>query len=94
MEDLLLILILGILFVAGYFVMNGLDKFLEKNNRIIKKEKPVVNENEPASCVMLTEKLSDEEIAHELREFRKNHKNTKIMIYEETESFFCENKEQ
>lgn len=86
MDDVLLIIALVVMFVFGYFLMTRLDKFFIKNNRNEKNNDDTPLENASASCVMLTEKLSDEEIAEELKRFRKSHRNTRIMLYEEEEA--------
>lgn len=91
MEELLLILALAIMFIAGFFVMKSLDRFFERNKRETRTEDSSTHENEPASCVMLTGDLSDKEIAEELRRFRRSHENTRIMLYEEAESFTDKN---
>lgn len=85
MEDILLILVVIAAVVFGYFIICRLDSFLENNSQQIKKKirSEDLEENESAACVMLTDELSDEEIAGELRRFRKSHNNTRILIYEE-----------
>ncbi len=86
MRDILLILTVLSVFVFGYFVMARLDKFLNENRKAIEKE----TEKKEPSCVMLTEELSEEEIAEEVRRFRKKHENTRIVLYDSTHTAFAE----
>lgn len=86
MKNAVLVVALAGLFTFGYFLMGKLDRFLEENRRATKTEKnidEIENVNEAASCVMLTGDLTDEEIADELRRFRKKHENARIMIYDD-----------
>ena len=77
-RDILLILcVLGV-FVFGYFLMARLDKFLDENRKSIEKE----NEKREPSCVMLTEEMSDEEIATEVKRFRDKHASARIILYD------------
>ena len=64
-DIVLIISVLGI-FVLGFFLMARLDKFLDENRRAIEME----NEKREPSCVILTEEMSDEEIAAEVKRFR------------------------
>ncbi len=78
LRDIILILsVLGV-FAFGYFVMRKLDKFLDENRKAIEKE----NEKKEPSCVMLTEEMSDEEIAEEIRRFREKHESARIVLYD------------
>ena len=80
-RDILLILcVLGV-FVFGYFLMARLDKFLDENRKTIENE----NENREPSCVMLTEEMSDEEIATEVKRFREKHASVRIVLYDSTD---------
>lgn len=86
LRDIILILsVLGI-FVFIYFLMKRLDKFLNENRKTIEKE----NEKKEPSCVMLTEEMSDEEIAEEVRRFRQKHESTRIVIYDSTDTELSE----
>ena len=86
-RDILLILcVLGV-FVFGYFLMARLDKFLDENRKAIEKE----NEKREPSCVMLTEEMSDEEIATEVKRFRDKHASTRIVLYDSTDTESLEN---
>ena len=77
-RDILLILcVLGV-FVFGYFLMARLDKFLDENRKAIEKE----DEKREPSCIMLTEDLSDEEIAEDIKLFRQKHEGTRIVLYD------------
>jgi len=85
-RDILLILcVLGV-FVFGYFLMARLDKFLDENRKAIEKE----NEKRELSCVMLTEEMSDEEIATEVKRFRDKHASARIVLYDSTDTELSE----
>ena len=73
-------------FAYGYFLMAKLDKFLDENRKAIEKE----NEKEDPTCVMLTEKMSDEEIAAEVKRFRDRHTGTRIILYDCTDTELSE----
>lgn len=89
MTDILLILsVLGV-FAFGYFLMTRLDKFLDENRVAIQKE----NEKKEPSCIMLTEEMSDEDIADEVRRFREKHESTRILLYDSTDTDFLESVE-
>ena len=75
-DIILIISVLGV-FVFGYFLMARLDKFLDENRKTIENE----NENREPSCVMLTEEMSDEEIATEVKRFRDKHSSARIVLY-------------
>ena len=81
----LAILVLGV-FVFGFFLMARLDKFLDENRKAIEKE----NEKREPSCVMLTEELSDEEIATEVKRFRDKHASARIVLYDSTDTELSE----
>ena len=81
-RDILLILcVLGV-FVFGYFLMARLDKFLDENRKAIEKE----NEKREPSCVLLTEEMSDEEVATEVKRFRDKHASARIVLYDSTDT--------
>ena len=85
-RDILLILcVLGV-FVFGYFLMARLDKFLEENRKAIEKE----NEKREPSCVILTEEMSDEEIATEVKRFRDKHIGARIVLYDSADKELSE----
>lgn len=71
-------LILAVLggFALGYFVMSGLDRFLNANRKATEKEP----EKKEPSCVMLTQDMTDEEIVSEIRRFREKHECVRIVI--------------
>ena len=77
--------ILGV-FVFGYFLMARLDKFLDENRKAIEKE----NEKREPSCVMLTEEMSDEEIATEVKRFRDKHAGARIVLYDSSDTELSE----
>lgn len=85
-RDMLLILCVPGVFVFGYFLMARLDKFLEENRKAIEKE----NEKREPSCVMLTEEMSDEEIATEVKRFRDKHASARIVLYDSADTEFSE----
>ena len=85
-RDILLILcVLGV-FVFGYFLMARLDKLLDENRKTIEKE----DEKREPSCVMLTEEMSDEEIATEVKRFREKHASARIVLYDSTDTELSE----
>ena len=85
-RDILLILcVLGV-FVFGCFLMARLDKFLDENRKTIENE----NEYREPSCVMLTEEMSDEEIATEVKRFRDKHASARIVLYDSLDTKLSE----
>ena len=84
-DIILIISVLGV-FVFGYFLMARLDKFLDENRKTIENE----NEKREPSCVMLTEEMSDEEIATEVKRFRDKHTSARIVLYDSTDTELSE----
>ncbi len=84
-DIILIISVLGV-FVFGYFLMSRLDKFLDENRKAIEKE----NEKKEPSCVMLTEDMSDEEIAEEVKRFRDKHECARIFLYDSADTELSE----
>ena len=84
-DIIIIISVLGV-FVFGYFLMTRLDKFLDENRKTIENEK----ENREPSCVMLTEEMSDEEIATEVKRFRDKHASARIVLYDSTDTKLSE----
>ena len=84
-DIILIISVLGV-FVFGYFLMARLDKFLDENRKAIENE----NENREPSCVMLTEEMSDEEIATEVKRFRDKHASARIVLYDSADTELSE----
>ena len=84
-DIVLVISVLGV-FVFGYFLMAKLDKFLCKNRKAIEKE----NEKREPTCVMLTEEMSDEEIAEEVKRFRDKHNGARIVLYDSSDTKLSE----
>jgi len=80
--------VLGV-FVFGYFLMARLDKFLDENRKAIEKE----NEKREPSCVLLTEEMSDEEIATEVKRFRDKHASARIVLYDSSDTELPESME-
>ena len=70
----------------GYLLMARLDKFLDENRKAIEKE----NEKREPSCVMLTEEMSDEEVAAEVKRFRDKHASARIVLYDSTDTELSE----
>ena len=84
-DIVLIISVLGI-FVLGFFLMARLDKFLDENRRAIEME----NEKREPSCVILTEEMSDEEIAAEVKRFRDKHAAARIVLYDSQDTDLSE----
>lgn len=89
LKDCILIILVCGFGILGYCLMAGLDKFLDEHHEIMKKE---TKKREP-SCVMLTEAMSDEEIAEEIRRFRSKHEGTRIVLYDSLDMELSENME-
>lgn len=84
-DIILIISVLGV-FVFGYFLMKRLDQFLDENRKAIEKE----NERKEPSCVMLTEEMSDEEIAREVKQFREKHAGIRIVLFDSADTELSE----
>ena len=84
-DFLLTLCVLGV-FVFGYFLMARLDKFLDENRKAIEKE----DEKREPSCIMLTEEMSDEEIATEVKRFRDKHIGARIVLYDSLDTELSE----
>lgn len=76
MKDIVLLISFLCMLVFGYFIMSRLSKFLDGNRKAIEKE----SEKEDASCVILTENLSEEDAVEEFRRFYKKHKDVCIVL--------------
>ena len=85
-RDILLILCVPGVFVFGYFLMARLDKFLDENRKTIENE----NEKKEPTCIMLTEEMSDEEIATEVKRFRDKHIGAHIVLYDSLDTELSE----
>ncbi len=81
MKDAALIIAVIGAFIYGYFLMGKLDKFIEENRKNVEK----ASENKVHSCVTLADNLTDEEIMEEIRRFRANHEEMRIMLYDNTD---------
>lgn len=77
MKDAVLLIILIIVFVSGYFVMKKFDVFMDNNLKDIE-DNP--EKSEP-SYIVLTQELSDDEILEEIQQLRNDNRNTDIYIY-------------
>ena len=84
-DIILIISVLGV-FVFGYFLMARLDKFLDENRKAIEKEE----EKKEPSCILLTEEMSDEEIATEVKRFRDKHTSARIVLYDSSDTELSE----
>jgi hypothetical protein len=79
---LLALLIMAAIFAYGYYLMGKLDHFHENTHKTIERDTiDDPSEVMDPSCVMLPEDLPEEEIAHEIDYFRKNHQNVQIILY-------------
>jgi hypothetical protein len=58
--------------------MKRLDKYICESRKDIENDR----EKEEPSCIILTEKMSGEEVENEIRKFREQHKNTRIILYD------------
>lgn len=76
MNELLIVICVLALFLIGFFLVKLIDRFTEKNRKAISRQSEIVQ----PSCVMLTDDLSDEQIADEIRTFRQHHAETKIIL--------------
>lgn len=82
MKEVLLISLILVLFIFGYFLTNSLDKFLdEKRNEI---ENP--EEIKEPSFIVLKDHMSDDEIITEIQKFRKKHHNITVCLYDSDET--------
>lgn len=87
---LLVSVLLGIL-VFGYFLMGRLDNFLNENRKALEQNG---RQQEP-SRILLTDEMTDEELAREISDFRSRHAHMRLILYdaaEETEQDFPEKK--
>ena len=84
--SIILILAMSGVFTFGFYLMGKLDKFLDENRKAIEKE----NESREPSCVMLTEEMSDEEIATEVKRFRDKHASARIVLYDSADTELSE----
>lgn len=80
MMEILLLAAILILFVYGYHIMGKLDRFLAGKHDSIEDTSEVVD----PSCVMLTEDMPEERILDEIRLFRKKHKHTQIILFDDS----------
>ncbi len=76
MKDFLLILIIVAALAGGYFVMGWIDRFLASSCR----NEPSAYQKQAPSCIMLTDRLSDEELIRSVRQFAKQHGPTCIIL--------------
>lgn len=75
----LFIVILSALAAAGFgfFLMTRLDRLIDGNGKAIRDE----SETEEPYCVMLTQDMTDEEIASEIKKFREHHTGSRVVLY-------------
>ncbi len=76
-QDVILLAALLGLFACGFFIMRRLGGFADENRKAAERQ----NEPEEPACILLTAVMSDEEIAEEIRNFRKKHKGARIVLY-------------
>ena len=67
--------------VFGYFVVSGLDRFLDANRRATKRN----YEEKKPSRVVLTDDTPDEEILDEIHRFRDDHENACIILCDDAD---------
>lgn len=80
MKTAIIILVILIYLILGCFLMMKVNDFIESNRRE-SSEKP---ERKDPSCVILVGEQTEENIIYSLRDFRKSHSNTRILIYDST----------
>lgn len=78
MKEALIIAIPIAIFLLGYFLMSGFDRFLGENRETIENE----SEKQEPSCVMLPDEMTEAEIVEEVKKFRKNHGKVRIVMYD------------
>ena len=78
MNEFLIVLIVLAVFVGGYYVMGGIDRFLARSLN----NEPLEYQQRPPCSMMLTDSLSDEELIHSIRHFAAQHKQTVIILRE------------
>lgn len=81
MREILLLLGVVCVFAIGYFLIKGLDDSLEESREEYEKR----SDKKEASCVMLDDDLSDEQLLEEIHRFRQKHTHTIIYLMEKTE---------
>lgn len=77
MKEIILIVCIIVFGGLGYFVMGRVDKFLDKNYK--KDEKLQLK----PKTKILDNDLTENEIINEIKEFKKENPNGKIILYEE-----------
>lgn len=77
MTSTFLIIAIIVAFIFGFIVVAKMDNFLKKDKKTRKKGK---DSEEPAR-IMLTDGMTDEEIAREVQQFRKKHKDIRVVFY-------------
>lgn len=80
MGEVALALVVLAMLASGFFLIPKLDKFIEENRNAIENE----SETAEPSCIMLTEDLTEEEIAAEISRFRTSHGKMRVIIYDST----------
>lgn len=82
MKDAILVITVLATIVFGYFVVSGIDKFIDNNQKAISRD----HEKTEPSHIMLTEDTPDDVILDEVKRFRDSHKKICIIICEETDA--------
>lgn len=79
MADILILISVLIIFIAGFFVMNKIDIFFSESYQNPK------NESNKPSVVFLTDHLTDEEILKEIHDFKEKYSNPEIILYDNSD---------
>ena len=85
-DIILVVTVLGVIMVFGFFVMKRLDKFLDENRKHIEQEE---KKKEP-SCVMLTTDMTDEELIKNIRTYEKKRGDAYITLYQREDQLYDE----
>ncbi len=88
-DIMLIVSLLGVI-IFGFFIMKRLDAFLEQNRKAVEEK----NRKCEPHYIIFDADASEEDIIKEIDEFRKKHKNTKIVVYDSDDTYapeFMEN---
>ncbi len=86
MTDILLLVAIIPFFLAGFFIMKKVDRFVFENEKMIREE---IKLKKPSS-VRLSGSMSLIEIDKEIEKFRKSHPNFEIILRDEDMSGYDE----
>lgn len=87
MLDVIVVIGTSLMFLFGWFLMKGLDRFLDENQKRIKEE----TEGQPELCVRLNGDISPDELKETLSRFRSSHAHMEIVVYDSEQISFPEN---